>query len=237
MMLLCIDTATSFESIALVDLASETTRAAQAPGTIIERSVDRAGIHGPHILDDVDALITDAGMTMDAVHGFCVGLGPGSFTGLRISLATLKGLAFATAKPLYGARTTSAMLKAAGGPNTLVILDARRNEVYMEGGPIQAPICCKPEDVWHHVDPKRDWRLIGDGALKYQAKFENASSAQIESSMALHQPQAAWLAHCVDPEVPPQLASLEPVYVRKSDAEINYPDGYPDAVRRAPRSP
>ena len=82
MMLLCIDTATSFESIALVDLASETTGAAQAPGTIIERSVDRAGIHGPHILDDVDALITDAGMTMDAVHGFCVGLGPGSFTGL-----------------------------------------------------------------------------------------------------------------------------------------------------------
>ena len=237
MMLLCIDTATSVESIALVDLACKKTTSSRAPGTIIERSVDRAGIHGPHILDDVDALVTDAGVTLEAIHGFCVGLGPGSFTGLRISLATLKGLAFATGKPLYGARTTTAMLKASGDPNTLVILDARRNEVYLEGGPIQAPICCKPEDVWNRVDANQNWRLIGDGALKYRAEFESMSTAQVESSLVLHQPQASWIAHCINPDVPPQLASLEPVYVRKSDAEINYPDGYPDAARRAPRAP
>ena len=47
--------------------------------------------------------------------------------------------------------------------------------------------------------------------------------------------QAAYLAQLIDVNTPDQLASLEPIYVRKSDAEINYPDGFSDAAQRIPK--
>ena len=96
MKLLCIDTATFFESIALLE----------GERVVAEHRVERHRGHGPGILDDVDRLLKNAGWRLENVDGFVSGLGPGSFTGLRICLATLKGFALAYQKPIFGARTT-----------------------------------------------------------------------------------------------------------------------------------
>ena len=223
MKLLCIDTATFFESIALVD----------GPRIVAEHRVERHRGHGPGILDDIDRLLTDANWTLADIDGFVSGLGPGSFTGLRICLATLKGFALAHRKPIFGARTTR-LLRAAVGEHSVAIMDARRGEVYVEGGPLVDPVCCAPEAVVDHLGAGA-WTFVGDGALRYQETLSGSmpGSTFIEET-ELHHPRAALLPGLVDLNTPEALATLEPIYVRKSDAEINYPDGFPDAAQRLP---
>ena len=223
MKLLCIDTATFFESVALVD----------DDRVVAEHRVERHRGHGPGILDDVDRLLSDAGWTLGQVDGFVSGLGPGSFTGLRICLATLKGFALAHQKPIFGARTTR-LLRAGVGEHSVAVMDARRGEVYLEGGPVVEPVCCAPEAVVTHLG-QGQWTLVGDGALRY-AEVLKASmpESRVVEEAELHHPRAALLPTLVELSQPAALATLEPVYVRKSDAEINYPDGFPDAAQRLP---
>ena len=223
MKLLCIDTATFFESIALVS----------GDEIILEHRVERHRGHGPGILDDVDALLDRAGWRLDDVEGFVAGLGPGSFTGLRICLATLKGFALALGKPIYGARTT-ALLRAGVEGESVAIMDARRGQVYVEGGPLKSPVCCAPEAVASLLGTGA-WSLVGDGATLYrETLLTGMREAKVLDDETLHHPRAALLAQLIDLSAPEPLATLEPVYVRKSDAEINYPDGFPDAAVRAP---
>ena len=96
MRLLCVDTSTFFESVALTD------------GLEIraERYVERRRGHATGILDDVVSLLEETGWQMDDVDGYACGLGPGGFTGLRIGLSTAKGFALSLGRPLFGARST-----------------------------------------------------------------------------------------------------------------------------------
>lgn len=225
MKLLCIDTATFFESIALLE----------GERVVAEHRVERHRGHGPGILDDVDRLLKNAGWRLENVDGFVSGLGPGSFTGLRICLATLKGFALAYQKPIFGARTTR-LLRAAGGPESVAVMDARRGEVYVEGGPLTSPVCCAPDAVSVHLG-EGDWTFVGDGALRYHDILSvSMPGSDLVADDELHYPRAALLPGLIDVKQPEPLATLEPVYVRKSDAEINYPDGFPDAAQRLPRS-
>ncbi len=221
--LLCVDTATPVESVALwVD------------GELaVERAVRRKRGHGPGLIDDIDGVLTDAGIALAEVEAFVCGLGPGSFTGLRIALATLKGLAMACGRPLYGARTTAALMAAMPGRRVVAALDARRGEIYVEGGGIEAPLCVAPDQL---ELPAGDAPVfLGEGARMYAAALCDAiPGATVPEDPALHIPRAALLARCVDLPAPPALATLEPVYIRRPDAEIHWPDGFPDAMGRLP---
>jgi tRNA threonylcarbamoyladenosine biosynthesis protein TsaB len=237
MILLCADIATSTESIAIVQIKADASSKHGEPPLILgEYSAERGGIHGPDILDDIHTLLREQNLTIGDIDGFCVGLGPGSFTGLRISLATIKGLALATSKPIFGARTTLMLKENVGAPETVAVVDARRNQVYIEGGPIKNPICCDPSDVFSMLGDDHHWVLVGDGALKYTAVLMEHSACSIPEEIEFHRPRASTLARLIDPNRDQPLATLEPVYVRKSDAEINYPDGFPDVAHRPPRS-
>lgn len=217
--ILCADTATLTASVAvLIDGELRAERAARAVKG-----------HGPGLLDQIVGALEDAEVTLDAVDALVCGLGPGTFTGLRIALATLKGLAFARDLPLYGARTTRA-LEVPGTP-TLAVLDARRKQVFVEGPGVPEPICVDPTRLPEHV-PQTPMLMLGDGARAYRAMLrELFPQAVIPNDPTLHMIRAARLAEQVDFSRPaPALATLEPRYVRKSDAEINYPDGFPAAL-------
>ena len=84
------------------------------------------------LLPGIDALLTLCGSPLDAVDAFAVSIGPGSFTGIRVGVATLKGLAFGGAQPVAAVSTLAALACAAGIPGDTVaaIIDARRGEVY-----------------------------------------------------------------------------------------------------------
>ncbi len=123
-LLLAVDTATERASWALV----------RGEALLGERAVERGRPTAESLLPALDALLADLGVALAAVEGFAVSIGPGSFTGLRIGVATVKGLAFGTGRRAIGVPTLAALARMApaGGP-VVALLDARRGEVYAAG--------------------------------------------------------------------------------------------------------
>ena len=126
------------------------------------------------LLPAIDALLRRAGFALADVEAFAVAVGPGSFTGLRIGIATLKGLAFGSAAPVAAVGTLDALaLRAPRGRDPIVAaLDARRGEVYAAGfawqGEALAPAAL-PEGLYGAEElaarlPAR-CVLVGDGVL------------------------------------------------------------------------
>ena len=104
---LAIDTATTRAVVAL----------GAADGTLIASRTWTAGYrHGEELLAQVEALLREGGIGRPALGGIVVGTGPGAFTGLRVGIATAKGLAHALGLPIAGVATSAALLAAAGGP-------------------------------------------------------------------------------------------------------------------------
>lgn len=231
-LLLCCDTATPAESVALV----------RGDAILAERVSVRPKGHGPTLLDTFQELLDEAGLTPGALDGLVCGLGPGSFTGLRVALATLKGAALGLDRPLYGVRTVLAFQAAHPEAEVVAVVDARRGEVFADGAALSAPLSVTPEALAGHLAalpglsaPARPLRLLGNGATLYAERLLAALPAHLRADVPAepeaHAPRAALLARAVrDGLAPADLATIEPLYVRPSDAELNYPDGFPDAT-------
>ncbi len=167
--LLAIESATSRLSVALL----------RGDGTPIERAADESsgrntGHHAERILPLIEALFDAAGCDAEAPTALAVSIGPGSFTSLRVGLATAKGLAFATDRPVIPVPTLEALAfgaRIAGDERPLAaILDARRGEVYaaifrpQEGGLhcLQPDGLFSPEELAARLP--MGCRLVGEGA-------------------------------------------------------------------------
>ncbi len=220
MKLLCIDTSSNTESVALVS--------AGQPVASLAKYRERG--HASGLLSDIDALFKEARWDRSNIEGIAIGLGPGGFTSLRIGLSTAKCLAYGLDIPLYAATTLALVSANFDGSNVVTLIDAKRNEVYVDT-PTAGLQCVAPDHLDRYLSPAVPYFFCGDGAAKYrdviQAKF---SASQVNSTPDKDRPEAAKLALLIDPSKPEKLASLQPRYVRPSDAEITYPDGFPDAV-------
>jgi tRNA threonylcarbamoyladenosine biosynthesis protein TsaB len=160
-----------------------------------------------------------------------VGLGPGSFTGLRISLATAKGLCYAAHRPLLGRSSLQAMALSAAGEvpeGTLLVpcLDARKGEVYAgffrkRGAAVEeeAPeAALSPGSLLERVAGEPSAEVYGIGREAYQAALSGLPPPRTR----VRTPDAAALARQVQavPEYSAQAVfALEPHYVRPSDSE------------------
>jgi tRNA threonylcarbamoyladenosine biosynthesis protein TsaB len=91
--------------------------------------------HGSHVLEQIDEALREAGASLDEVSALVVGTGPGSFTGLRVGLATLKTLAYARDLPIVGVMSSDAMRRAAaaagGSLDSIVVLPAGARDHYV----------------------------------------------------------------------------------------------------------
>ncbi len=113
--ILVIDTATTRAVIAL----------GEPDGTPLEARSWVAGYrHGEELLARIEALLNDRGLAPPKLGGLIVGTGPGAFTGLRVGIATAKGLAHALALPIAGVVTGEALLLAAGGATAVLVQPA-----------------------------------------------------------------------------------------------------------------
>ena len=122
MRLLAVETSTLTGAVALLE----------AGGVVAESRVSVAVTHGERLMTAIDGVLRAARWELAAVEAYAVALGPGSFTGLRIGLSTIKGLAFATGKPVVGVPTLEALawrLPYCAYP-VCPVLDAKKNEVY-----------------------------------------------------------------------------------------------------------
>jgi tRNA threonylcarbamoyladenosine biosynthesis protein TsaB len=120
--ILALDTSTLTGSVALID-----------DGVVLAESVARVrATHSEQLLPLVDEVLARAGLTLSAIDRLAVGIGPGSFTGVRIAVATAKGLHLASGVALYGVSSLDALVASAWGVRGPVLsaLDARRGELY-----------------------------------------------------------------------------------------------------------
>ncbi len=152
------------------------------------------------VLVAADELLRSAGVEPGELDGVVVGTGPGSFTGLRIGLATARGLALGLDVPVAGVSTLHAY--AGGRP----VIDARRGEVFTEG-----PSVARPGEI-----EVAGARLIGDGAVRYREVFEaNGAEVPADDDPA-HLPAAHLLVAFAERFGPAD--ELEPLYLRLPDA-------------------
>jgi tRNA threonylcarbamoyladenosine biosynthesis protein TsaB len=156
----------------------------------------------------VDEVIARAGCRPDQLTRVVCGCGPGSFTGLRIGIATARGLALGLALPCLGASTLAAL--AAGAPGALALVDARRGELFTLAA-TGAAVVEQPAVVAARIAPGT--LCVGDGARRYRDLLEEAGAEVPPDDDARHAPGAEALAALASGE------AAEPVYVRRPDAE------------------
>jgi tRNA threonylcarbamoyladenosine biosynthesis protein TsaB len=194
MLILAFDTATDVATSALV-------WDGEVLGELASRPVS--------VLEDVDALLRRGGVRDSQLEGLVVGTGPGSFTGLRMGLATARVLAFSLDISLAGVSTLDAL--AAGAPGATPVIDARRREVFalMDGGPVVVP----PGDL--AVEPGRSY--VGDGAVRYREVIEAAGGVVPPDESELHLPRARFHAQLASDFRLPDL--VQPMYLRVPDVD------------------
>lgn len=243
MKLLGLDTATSTAGIAIVD----------GDRVLAEARHDTAG-RGADLLVAIDRLCREAGVAPAELDAIAVGAGPGSFTGLRIGMATAKGIAFAAGRPLWAVSSLAALAddaqrELAGDPRNAeaavicAALDARRGEVF--AGCFRSGVALAPERVlpppelaaWVEEvagEPRADARtvvFVGDAIAAHPALA--AITALGARWLAARTPSGGAVARLAlaGARVDITLGGA-PTYIRPSEAEVKYPEGVPGALRR-----
>ena len=229
MIILAFETATMQGSIALMG----------DNHLIAEYSLNITTTHSERLLKCVETMLDDAQMTLDQVDGFAISSGPGSFTGLRIGLATVKGLSFATHKPVAGVPTLDAMAWQFTYSSYLICpcLDARKQEIYtalyraVDGTleTIVAPMVVEPEKFVDAVLQRYQQKIIftGNGVEVYldllSAKLKDRFICAPHFLMI---PRAASVAELgmarLKANLIENIIAFEPIYLRKSEAEIKW---------------
>jgi tRNA threonylcarbamoyladenosine biosynthesis protein TsaB len=160
---LAIETATRVCSVAL----------ARGGEVIAERANSDARLHSERLLPMIDALLSEAGVKLAGVEAFAVSIGPGSFTGLRIGLATLKAFALTDARPVAAVSTLAALCaRAAGDAPVAALLDARRGAYYaacvsragLARADVLADCVLTPPELAAKL-PRGARLVVGEGAL------------------------------------------------------------------------
>jgi tRNA threonylcarbamoyladenosine biosynthesis protein TsaB len=161
------------------------------------------------VLEDVDALLRRGGVRDSQLEGIVVGTGPGSFTGLRMGLATARALAFSLEIGLAGVSTLHAL--AAGAPGSTPVIDARRSEVFALVD--EKPVVVAPDEL--PVDPGRSY--VGDGARLYRDTIEAAGGVVPPDESEEHLPRARFHAELARDFGLPDL--VQPMYLRVPDVD------------------
>jgi tRNA threonylcarbamoyladenosine biosynthesis protein TsaB len=221
--LLAVDTATQSCGVAII-----------ADGCMqTELILSHGGTHTKRVLAAIDAVLHLDGDSLAQIDAFAVTRGPGSFTGLRIGISTVKGLALATGKPVIGISSLDVLAHQAGGDAAWIcpMIDARRNEIYWsifrrDGDGLVA----LSEEQVGPVDKlarqiEKPCVFVGNAVPQYAAQLAGLVKPAVQWSLEAD--------NAIRPAVLARLAwrrfqqgdvddagGFAPVYLRKSDAEM-----------------
>ena len=211
--------------ILAIDTTREAGSLALARG---EELIDETLVHAPggfaHVIyGQLAQLLGRHGVKPAMVDCFAAASGPGSFTGVRVGLACVKGLAEALGKPAVAVSNLEAMASFGSAPRRAVVLDARRGEiygaVYDDAGRLASPEVVMTLAAWLETLPEGKMEFIAmDPAALAGTRFEHARIATAPPALAGAMARIA-LARFLGGEASDP-AALDANYVRRSDAEL-----------------
>lgn len=218
-MIVSLDTSTLTLSLALLDAAGE---------VVEHRHVGPPKRQSEVLPGEIEAALTAHGKTLRDVTGFVSGLGPGSFTGLRIGLSTIKGLAYALKVPAVGVSSLAALAHEAGSGKWFACAVVKRGELYV--GRYDGAQLVKPEysltvaQLAEELKATPGAKMIGPALTEYRAPLEALGVAASSFADGPLIPSAVSLAKLVTlpaTYVAQDVFALEPHYLRGSGAEEN----------------
>ena len=172
------------------------------------------------LLPAIHAALDLAGEDLGSVGRVLAGVGPGTFTGIRIAAATARALSAGAGIPLSKNSTLDALAAPARSysGDVLAVLDARRGQVfarrYSEAGPTTGIYCLTPEELSVEGGPL----VVGDGAVRYRGALSGLGRIPPEDS-PLHKVTA--VGHVISADLSPVSPDeLVPIYIREPDAEV-----------------
>ena len=225
MKILAVDTATKSCSVAIIEAGSLST----------ELTSLKDQTHSKHLMELIHNALGISGFGAADIDGLAVTIGPGSFTGLRIGVSTIKGLAHALDKPVVGISSLDVLAWQCADRSYLIcpLLDARKGEVYSATyrynhdslTPKSPETASAPEAAIQKI--KEPCVFIGSGAQLYRkristvlgdlAHFAPQSQNIIRASSVAFLSMERFKTHDTV-----TAAELVPHYIRKSDAELNF---------------
>lgn len=217
MLILALDTSTDACTVSLVG----------EPGPAHEITIPVRTGHAGSLLPLIDELFSLSPIAKEDIDLIAVGIGPGSFTGIRIGIATAKGLALALDRPLAGVNTLDALARGAL-PSSLPmmpVIDARKSEIFCalyapEGSSLTKPLNIRPEELAGMVTSPT--LFMGNAIPLYRETLSRTLGGNyVEAPEDLWYPRASVIGRmAAEQRALGALAPAQPLYVRASDAEI-----------------
>ena len=220
MLILAFDSSTNDVSVAVARTAEDP--ADERREILVEISIPSRGA-SEALLPAAHAALGLVGASLEEVGRILVGVGPGTFTGIRIAAAAARSLALATGVPLSKGSALAALaapaLASAEGGDVLAVIDARRRQVFAQrfaadGGPRGGILCVHPGELRVDGTPL----VVGDGATRYREVLSGLGFIPGDAS-PLNRVTASGLALSAD-LTPVPAVEVVPLYVREPDAEV-----------------
>lgn len=187
--------------------------------------------HAARLLELCEQALAQAGAGWADVRRIGAGTGPGTFTGLRIGIATARALAPALGAELAALSTLEALARAGRearpGASVVAAIDARRGEVFCAAwGPggelLSTPGVHAPASLPALLTTANEpWLVVGDGATRYREQLAGATAELPPDGDELHRISASALCGLACEAAPAPAAELLPTYLRLPDAEID----------------
>lgn len=189
MRVLALDTSTEYCSVALWQ-----------DGTVVERSELVGQKHSERLMAMLDKVLQETGIKLAQLDAIAFGMGPGSFTGVRIACGVTQGLALGANLPVIGVCTLQALAQASGKSRVVAALDARMGELYLAAyekcdgnwATVVEPCLCKPEHA--PMLPGNDWVGAGSGFAAHGVALHERYAGQLQGADDNAIPQAAAVA-------------------------------------------
>lgn len=219
MNVLGIDTATAASAACVLRADGQAFEVAPSP-----QRLELPPAHARELMPAVRTAMERAGLAFDELDAIGVGVGPGSFTGLRIGVASARALAHAAGAELHPVSSLKALAAGIDAPVRLPLIDAKRGELFAalyEGGEERwAPFAAEPAELAERVrESGAPARAAGDGAVRFRHVLEAAGVPVEPADSSAHVVRGLHVCRlaAVAPAEPPE--SVVPNYLRQPDAK------------------